>query len=71
MDVEELANRFQYHSPTEERRRAHDGVRQYCLELALWLNEHLPDGLDKSLAITNLELVMFWSNAALARHRDT
>lgn len=30
-------------------------------------NRHLPDGREKSLAMTRLEEVMFWSNAAIAR----
>jgi len=33
----------------------------------LELNEIIPDGREKSLAITHLEEVMFWSNAGLAR----
>jgi len=30
-------------------------------------NDVVPDGREMSLAITNLEQVMFWANAALAR----
>lgn len=68
MDNADLRNRFDYHSPPdEERREKHEDIREHCLDLALWLNELVPEGREKSLAITNLEQVMFWSNAALAR----
>ncbi|MGH3375967.1 MAG: DUF7681 family protein [Actinoallomurus sp.] len=35
------------------------------------LNEVLPEGREKSLAITNLEQAMFWANAAVARQEET
>lgn len=45
----------------------HDQVREGCRLLAHGLNDVLPEGREKSLAITNLEQVMFWSDAALSR----
>lgn len=69
MTTDDLANRFGYHpANTEDKRQAHEDVRAYCRELAGYLNDALPDGREKSLAITNLETVMFWSNAAIARN---
>lgn len=68
MQPEDIANRFDFHAaPDEEKRNAHTSVRQGCRQLADSLNEQLPEGREKSLAITNLEQVMFWANAALAR----
>lgn len=68
MHAEDLSNRFSFHPPTDnEKRNAHTSVRMGCLELADYLNNKLPDGREKSLAITKLEEVMFWGNAALAR----
>lgn len=64
----DINNRFAFHAATtEEKRDAHTSVRQQCRQLADFLNEKLPDGREKSVAITKLEEVMFWGNAALAR----
>lgn len=68
IDPEDLQNRFQYHpANTTERQDAHEGIRNACLHLAFQLNVAMPDGREKSLAITNLEQVMFWANAGVAR----
>jgi hypothetical protein len=65
---DDLNNRFTYHPPnSEDKQRAHEDVRGMCLALAHELNDRLPEGREKALAITNLEQVMFWANAAIAR----
>jgi hypothetical protein len=70
MDPKDIRHRFNYHPPsTEQRQSDHEDVRQSCEALAHELNTILPEGREKSLAITNLEQVMFWANAAIARHR--
>lgn len=71
MDARDIENRFAFHAATtEEKRDAHTSVRQQCRQLADFLNEKLPEGRKKSLAITHLEEVMMWGNAALARQGD-
>lgn len=68
MDPADIEHRFAFHpATTEEKRDAHTSVRQGCRRLADQLNEQLPEGREKSLAITHLEEVMLWGNAALAR----
>jgi len=68
MDSAELGNRFKFHPATDKTGPMHERVRAVCLELAEELNFNLPEGREKSLAITHLEEVMFWSNAAIARN---
>lgn len=69
MDINDIENRFAFHAATtDEKRMAHTSVRNLCLELALALNEKLPDGREKAIAITHLEDCMMWANAGLARN---
>lgn len=71
MDADDIERRFAFHAATtDEKRNAHSSVRQRCRNLADFLNEALPEGREKSLAITHLEDVMMWGNAALARAND-
>ncbi len=69
MLTQDLEHRFAFHAATTEEKKAeHGSVRDACLKLALFINEKVPDGREKSLAITNLEEVMLWANAAIARN---
>jgi hypothetical protein len=64
----EIERRFAFHPATDdEKRSAHGSVRSLCRSLADDLDVRLPDSREKSLAITHLEEVMFWANAAVAR----
>lgn len=67
MDHADIENRFRYHPPAGAKVTRHEGMRDACRLFALHLNDELPEGREKSLAITKLEEVMFWSNAAIAR----
>lgn len=69
MAPEDIAHRFAFHAASrQEKADEHTSVRQSCRQLADKLNETLPEGREKSLAITHLEEVMFWANAAIARN---
>lgn len=69
MDAADLSNRFAYHKPPDEATaNLHSVVRGECLRVAAWLNDVLPEGREKSLAITHLEETMMWANAAIARN---
>ncbi|GAA4933985.1 hypothetical protein HD597_010073 [Nonomuraea thailandensis] len=68
MTPADLDNRFSFHpADTVIKQRAHEHVRSRCRYLAQILDDDLPDGREKSLAMTKLEEVMFWANAAIAR----
>jgi hypothetical protein len=68
MDAAELRNRFEYHPPKgPETASAHEVTREACATMAEFLNVVVPEGREKALAMTHLETVMFWANAAIAR----
>lgn len=64
----DIHNRFTFH-PVKDKTQGelYDSVRGKARELAKWLNENAPDSRELSLAITKLEEVVFWTNAAIAR----
>ncbi len=63
----DLNNRFSYHPPTQEQVVIYEQTRVYARELAYHLNDAVPEGREKSLAMTHLEEVVFWANAGIAR----
>lgn len=67
MDDADILNRFTYHRPDADKVIKHESVRGYCLELANRINDLVPDSREKSLAITHIEEVSMWANAAIAR----
>jgi len=71
MTNEDIESRFAFHAATtEEKRNEHTSARENCRQLADFLNSKLPEGREKALAVTKLEEVMFWANAAIARNND-
>jgi exoribonuclease R len=72
MQTQDIENRFAFHpASTQEKRNEHGAIRTHCKELAFYLEEKLPEGREKALAITKLEETMFWANAAAARDIST
>jgi hypothetical protein len=69
IDRDEIHRRFTYYPPSPERADATRSgyVRNSIGSAASELADLLPEGREKSLAITALEEAMFWSNAAIAR----
>lgn len=69
MTDDDLINRFTHHPPADEQTAdRHADIRLGCLDLAKYINQYTANSREKSLAITTLEEVMFWANAAVARH---
>lgn len=69
MDKADIDNRFSFHPATDVTGPKHDSIRGECMALAYTLDALIPDSREKSLAITHLEEVMMWSNAAIARNQ--
>jgi hypothetical protein len=66
---DELARRFNHHPPlNDETVHRHQQVRETCLTAAEEIIEATgAPTREQSLALTKLEEVMFWANAAIAR----
>lgn len=63
----ELENRFRYHPPkTESRRAKHSEVTELCLSVAQRLVEICPAGRGLACALTKLEEARMWANQSLA-----
>lgn len=68
MERADIENRFEYHPPKDEETKfAHERVRLLLVEVALELDGLVPEGREKSTAITKLEEAMMWANAGIAR----
>ena len=68
MDKEDIDNRFMYHAPKPGQMEMYQDIRTLAKELALEIDEVVPDGREKSLAITRLEEAVMWANSGIARH---
>jgi hypothetical protein len=66
--ADDVIRRFTFHpADTAERVQAHEDIRSMCLDLALSLQQQLPEGAEKDAAVFRLEEAMFWANASIAR----
>lgn len=68
IDPKDLANRFTYHPPKDGQPDVYKIIRDIAFAYAVNINELVPDGREKALALTKLEEVVFWSNAGIARN---
>jgi hypothetical protein len=66
MEHDEIERRFTYQRPDEHRAKLHEQVNEKMKDVAHWLNDLLPEGREKSLAITHLEDVRMRANQAIA-----
>ena len=69
MTQDEIENRFTTHKVDAETALSMTHIRAQFKGLALAINLALPDGREKSLALTDLEQALSWTNAGLARNQ--
>jgi hypothetical protein len=66
--MDSLDIRFTYHAPKEGQPQKYEQLRAVALSYAKLITELTPSSREQSLAITHLEEVVFWANAAIARN---
>jgi hypothetical protein len=62
----EIERRFTYSAPDAEKKAIHEHVDVETKILAHKLDHCLPEGREKSLALTALQEARMWANAAIA-----
>jgi len=64
---QDIENRFTYHAPKEGQDKLYEAIRSKAKELAYLIDASEKDCREKALAMTNLDQVVFWANAGIAR----
>lgn len=67
---DETVLRFTYWPPTEEQAERMQVIRDACLELATIVEAYTLVCREQELAITSLEQVSMWANAAIVRREE-
>ncbi len=65
---EDLDNRFTYHAPKGTQVARYEIMRDRAKDFAEYIVAQTPASREQSRALTKLEEVMFWANAAIARN---
>jgi hypothetical protein len=63
----DLEIRFKFHAADAAKQERHRDVRQKCWALAEFICKECPPSRELSIALTKVEEVMLWANAAIAR----
>ena len=66
--LQRLENDFTYHAPKEGQQERYQAIRDKALKFAYFLVASTPQSREQSLALTHLEEVVFFANAAIARN---
>jgi hypothetical protein len=68
-DNPQIENNFTAHDLASSQREQCEAIRSRAKDFAYLIDKMCPNSREKSQAIINLELVMMWSNAAIARNQ--
>jgi hypothetical protein len=66
--LSELQNRYTHHVPNPEQIRRYTEIRTAAFNFAVMLSGHVPASRELSSALTHLDSVMMYANAAIARN---
>ena len=66
----DLEKRFTYHAPSGDQPGKYETLRHFAKQLAYKVKGLSPVSREQSLALTKLEEVVFWANAAIARNES-
>ena len=66
--LQRIENNFTYHRPKDGQQKRYEDIRDKAKELALVLAYNCPESSEFSLALTQLEVVVMWANASIARN---
>ncbi|MFZ2992569.1 MAG: hypothetical protein WA061_02525 [Microgenomates group bacterium] len=68
--MKDLDNKFSYHEAKGDQSVRYENIRKMAKDMAIMLDGLCPSSRELSLAMTNLEQVVFWANAAIARNEE-
>jgi len=68
---EEIHDRVNYHAPTPKGVDRHAALSAAAEEFMRVINNIVPEGREKSLAMTNAEQAKMWASAGVARNPET
>lgn len=69
--TERIENDFTYHPPSGDQAERYGAIRSAAKDFALFISGNTPASREQSVALTNLDQVVFWANAAIARNERT
>lgn len=64
----DLEKNFKYHAPKSGQPEKYEAIRSTAKHFASILQEICPESRELSIAMTNLEQVVMWANASIARN---
>jgi hypothetical protein len=67
-ELQRITNIFTNHSPTGDQAQRYEALRDIARVFALNIYGMCPNSRERSLALTHLEEVVFFANAAIARN---
>lgn len=62
---------FIHHPPSPSRVKKHEGLREFAIQYARYIEENTPSSSERTLAIRKLQEALMWANAALAINEES